>query len=377
MKLCVVVGTRPNFIKAAPLITAIRKLQKKKKDLEFFTLHNGQHFDENMSDIFFREMQIPKPQYMLSIESGSGHGKQTGEMLAKTEEVLMIERPDMVISIGDTNSTLAGALAAAKLLIPVAHVEAGLRMYNKGLAEDINRTLVDFMSTLLFPPSDSGTKNLLKEGFSKKQVFQYGDVMYDAILQFDKIADKQSKAMKTLDLKKKEFILATVHRAEHTGTIEQAKIILDAFVAISGQIKVVLPMHPRTKKLLVEHDLFDHYSSHIQIVDPLGYLDTIALEKQAKLIVTDSGGVQKEGFYQKTPVIFLFNVKTTWVELVEMGWMVEVQPKSTAQILKQIKKSLDSKPGKNGQPYGKGNAAELIIGKIVEYLEKEKKGAKK
>ena len=193
MKLCIIVGARPNFIKAAPLVTAIKKYQKKHKDLSYFILHTGQHFDINMSDVFFNEMNIPKPDYQLDVKDGTTHGRQTGEMLMKVEEVLMSEKPDMVISIGDTNSTLAGALAAAKLNIPISHVEAGLRMYNKTLAEDVNRVVTDHMSTLCFTPSAVGTKHLAKEGFPKSAVWQYGDVMYDALLQFDKIAEKTGK----------------------------------------------------------------------------------------------------------------------------------------------------------------------------------------
>ncbi len=371
MKLCIVVGARPNFIKAAPLVTAIRKFQKKHKDLSFFILHTGQHFDVNMSDVFFNEMKIPKPDYQLDVKDGTTHGRQTGEMLMKAEEVLMKERPDMVISIGDTNSTLAGALAAAKLNIPISHVEAGLRMYNKTLAEDVNRVVTDHMSTLLFTPSAVGTKNLKNEGFPKSAVWQYGDVMYDALLQFDKIAEKTTKVYKELKLKTKEFVLVTMHRVENTFSIERARYILDALVGLSKEIKIVLPLHPRTRNLLKEHSLFEYYSEHLTIIDPVGYLDMLVLEKHAKLVVTDSGGVQKEAFYQRTPCVFLFDVTTSWKELVQLGWMTEVAPKSAAQVLRALKKALHAKPGKKGNPYGKGNAAELMIGKIIEHLKKK------
>lgn len=373
MKLCIVVGARPNFIKAAPLVTAIKKFQKKHKDLSYFILHTGQHFDVNMSDVFFNEMGIPKPDYQLSVDMGTTHGKQTGEMMIKLEEVMIAEKPDMVISIGDTNSTLAGALAAAKLNIPVAHVEAGLRMYNKNLAEDVNRVVTDHMSTLLFAPSDVGKRNLQREGFPKSAICQYGDTMYDALIQFDKIAEKNATVFKNLKLKKKDFVLVTMHRVENTYSIERARIILDAFVELSKEIKMVLPLHPRTRNLLKEHQLFDYYAEHLTITDPIGYLDMLVLEKNAKLVITDSGGVQKEAFYQKTPCVFLFDDTTSWKELVEMGWMTEIIPKSTPQVLKGLKKALHAKPGKKGNPYGKGNAAELIIGKIVSHLKKKKK----
>jgi UDP-GlcNAc3NAcA epimerase len=370
MRLCIVVGARPNFIKAAPLVTAIKKYQKKHKGLSYFILHTGQHFDINMSDVFFNEMKIPKPDYQLDVKDGATHGRQTGEMLMKVEEVLMSEKPDMVISIGDTNSTLAGALAAAKLSIPIAHVEAGLRMYNKTLAEDVNRVVTDHMSTLLFAPSAVGKKNLEREGFPKGAVWQYGDVMYDALLQFDKIAEKTAKVFKAQKLKKKEFVLVTMHRVENTYSIERARIILDALVGLAKEIKI---MHPRTRNLLKEHGLYDYYAEHLTIIDPVGYLDMLVLEKHAKLVVTDSGGVQKEAFYQRTPCVFLFDVTTSWQELVEMGWMTEVSPKTTPQVLKSLKQALHAKPGKKGNPYGKGDAAELMIGKIISHLEKNKK----
>jgi UDP-GlcNAc3NAcA epimerase len=372
MRLCIVVGARPNFIKAAPLVTAIKKYQKKHKDLSFFILHTGQHFDVNMSDVFFNEMGIPMPEFQLNIDSGTTHGKQTGEMLIKVEEVLMNQQPDMVISVGDTNSTLAGALAAGKLNIPIAHVEAGLRMYNKNLAEDVNRVVTDHMSTLLFPPSDVGKKNLLREGFPKQAVWQYGCVMYDALRQFEKIAEKTSKVFKESGLKKKEFVLVTMHRIENTFSVERARIILDALVTIAKDIKVILPLHPRTRNMLKEHDLFDYYAEHLMIIDPIGFLDMLVLEKNAKLVVTDSGGVQKEAFFQRTPCVFLFDDKTSWTELVELGWLTEVVPKSKDYVVKQIKKALSAKPGKKGNPYGKGNASELIIGKIISHLKKKK-----
>lgn len=373
MKLCIVVGARPNFIKAAPLVTAIKKHQKKHKDLTYFILHTGQHFDINMSDVFFNEMGIPKPDYQLDVAPSPYHGHQTGEMIMKVEQVLMKERPDMVISVGDTNSTLAGALAAAKLNIPISHVEAGLRMYNKHLAEDVNRVLTDHMSSLLFVPSEVGKKNLQKEGFSKNAVYNYGCIMYDALKQFEKVADKTGKVYKELKLKHKEFVLVTMHRIENTYSVERARIILDALVEISKGIKVVLPLHPRTRNMLKEHDLYDYYSEHLTITDPIGYLDMLVLEKHAKLVVTDSGGVQKEAFFQRTPCIFLFDDKTSWTELVELGWLTEVVPKSKEQVLKKIKEGLKSKGGKKGNPYGKGNSAELMVGKMVSFLDKKRK----
>jgi len=372
MKLCIVVGARPNFIKAAPLVTAIRKFQKKHKKLKYFVLHTGQHFDVNMSDIFFEEMGMSKPDYQLEVDSGSTHGRQTGQMLMGVEEVLMKERPDMVISVGDTNSTLAGALAAVKLSIPIAHVEAGLRMFNKSLAEDVNRVATDHMSTLLFPPSAVGVRNLRREGFAKSVIWNYGDVMYDALLQFGKVAEKKATVFKELKLRKKDYVLVTMHRIENTYSVERARIILDALVEISKEMKIVLPLHPRTRNMLKSHDLYDYYSQHLTITEPVGYLDMLVLEKHAKLVVTDSGGVQKEAFYQGTPCVFLFDDKTSWTELVQLGWLTEVVPKSKSYVEKQVRKALHARPGKKANPYGKGNAAELMIGKIISHLSKKK-----
>jgi UDP-GlcNAc3NAcA epimerase len=371
MKLCIVVGARPNFIKVAPLITAITQYRKKDKSLSFFMIHTGQHYDENMSDVFFKEMGIPKPKYSLNIGSGS-HGKQTGEMLGKIEEILLQEKPDMMVSIGDTNSTLAGALAAAKLNIPVSHIEAGLRLHDRNNAEEVNRVLTDHLASLNFVPTKAGKEFLLNEGFKSNVVFHYGDIMYDAALQFSAIADKKSKILKTLGLKHKEFLLATVHRAENTATIAHTRTILDAFVELSKSIKVVLPIHPRTKNLLVQHNLLDEYAKSIQIIEPLGYLDMLVMEKNAKLIVTDSGGVQKEAFFQGTPCIYLFT-NTPWPELVTLGWNTVVPPKSTAFIVKNVKEVLAKKKGKSGAPYGKGNSAELMLEKMVSFVKSNSK----
>ena len=367
IKLCIVVGARPNFIKAAPIITAIKKYRKDHKDLNYFLIHTGQHYDENMSDVFFKEMGIPEPHYQLSIGSGN-HGKQTGEMIGQIEEILLKENPDMLISIGDTNSTLAGAVAASKLHIPIAHIEAGLRLFNKHIPEEVNRLLTDHLSSLLFVPTKLAKENLIKEGMKPSTILQYGDIMYDATLQFDKIAEKKSKILKTLNLEKDGFILVTVHRAENTAHIDHLKIILDSFVELSAQHKVVMPIHPRTKNLLNEHKLLEEYAKHIQVVDPLGYMDMLVMEKNAKLIVTDSGGVQKEAFFQETPCVTLFE-NTAWVELVELGWNTIVPPISTKLITKSILKVLKKKTkGKKGSPYGKGDSAELMLGKIVAFL---------
>jgi UDP-GlcNAc3NAcA epimerase len=370
MNLCIVAGARPNFIKAAPLITAIKKFQSEYKELRYFLIHTGQHFDQNMSDVFFREMGIPEPNYYLNVASGT-QGKQTGEMLIKIEEVLIQEKPDFLISIGDTNSTLAGTLAAAKLHIPIGHVEAGLRMYDKKISEELNRLISDHLSVLLFVPTVVGKEYLLKEGIDERIIHEFGDIMYDAMLQFSEIAEQKSTLMSDLGLVPKEFVLATVHRAENTHTIEHAKMIFDAFVEIAKEIKFILPLHPRTRKLLQQHNLLDHYTQHMTIVEPLGYLDMLAMEKHARLIVTDSGGVQKEAFFQKTPCATLF-INTPWLELVELGWNTIVPPVSTEDIVAGIRKAFDAGLGRDGAPYGRGNSGELMIMEIIKYLEAHK-----
>ncbi len=374
MKLCIVVGARPNFIKAAPIITAIKKYQKKYPELTFFLIHTGQHYDENMSEVFFKEMGIPMPDFHLKIGSGA-HGKQTGEMIGQIEEILIAEKPAMLISIGDTNSTLAGALAAVKLHIPVAHVEAGLRLFNKHIPEEVNRLLTDHVSDLLFVPTKLAKDNLLKEGMKSATVCLYGDIMYDATLQFNKVADKTSKIIERLGLTSKNFILATVHRAENTAGIEQTTRILDAFVQIGKDLQLVMPMHPRTRHLLKENNLFDHYAAGITIIDPIGYLDMLVLEKHARLIVTDSGGVQKEAFFQDTPCVTLFE-NSPWQELIDLGWITVVPPKSTEAIVKGVKKALKNKKGGTGSPYGDGDCGELMIKKIISYLGGGKSGKK-
>jgi UDP-GlcNAc3NAcA epimerase len=366
MKLCIVVGARPNFIKAAPLIAAIKKY-KKEYNLSFVLIHTGQHYDKNMSDIFFSEMKIPKPHYSLQIGSNS-HGAQTGEMMAEIEKVLLKEKPDFLFSIGDTNSTLAGALAAAKLNIPIAHVEAGLRSYDKSIPEELNRLLTDHVSKLLFVPTKSGHENLLKEGISKKAIYNYGDIMYDAVLQFNAIAQKR-KVLKQNKLESKKYVLATLHRAENTSSIESIRIILDALVEINKKIKVILPIHPRTKNILVANGLLESYEAQLTIVEPVGYIDILCLENNAAIIITDSGGIQKEAFFQRVPCVTLFE-STVWVELVEAGWNVVVPPKTSKAIVEGTMKMLEKKGRKNISPYGKGDTAELIIKKVISFLKK-------
>ncbi|MGC7871929.1 non-hydrolyzing UDP-N-acetylglucosamine 2-epimerase [Desulfosporosinus sp. SYSU MS00001] len=306
MKIITVLGARPQFIKAAPLSEALRKNHVEK------IVHTGQHYDYQMSDVFFEELGIPKPDYFLGVGSKQ-HGAQTGEMLTKVEEVLLKEKPDWVLVYGDTNSTLAGALAAAKLHIPIAHVEAGLRSYNRQMPEEINRVLTDHLSALLFCPTDRAVENLAQEGLTEG-VVRTGDVMADALYYHARRAEDRQLG-ENLRYPEKSYLLATVHRAENTDNPQRLQGIVEAFASIEGQI--VLPLHPRTKKLLQDHKI--SLPENVKLIEPVGYLEMILLEKGAELILTDSGGVQKEAYLWRVPCVTMRN-ETEWVETVQIGW---------------------------------------------------------
>jgi UDP-GlcNAc3NAcA epimerase len=310
MKIISVVGARPQFIKLAPLS---KELRKKHKEI---ILHSGQHYDDDLSQVFFSELSIPKPDYNLGIGSAK-HGEQTGRMLKSIEEVLLFEKPDLLIVYGDTNSTLAGALASAKQNIPVAHVESGLRSFKRSMPEEINRVLTDHVSSLLFCPTQTSVENLRKEGITKG-VHLVGDLMYDSLVDNLKVAEKKSKIMKKLNLHKRGFYLITVHRAENTDIKQN----LTKVVHILRQLdeKVVFPIHPRTRKKLSEFNLLDKLDSktNLLLIDPVSYLDMLILEKNARYVMTDSGGVQKEAFFLRTPCLTL-REETEWVETLENG----------------------------------------------------------
>ncbi|WP_088229014.1 UDP-N-acetylglucosamine 2-epimerase (non-hydrolyzing) [Desulfosporosinus sp. FKB] len=306
MKIITVLGARPQFIKAAPLSETLRKNHNEK------IVHTGQHYDYQMSDVFFEELGIPEPDYFLGVGSKQ-HGAQTGEMLTKVEEVLLQEKPDWVLVYGDTNSTLAGALAAAKLHIPIAHVEAGLRSYNRQMPEEINRVLTDHLSALLFCPTDRAVENLAQEGLTEG-VVRTGDVMADALYYHARRAEDRQLG-DNLRYPEKSYLLATVHRAENTDSPEHLRGIVEAFARIEGQI--VLPLHPRTKKLLQDHKI--SLPGNVKQIEPVGYLEMILLEKGAELILTDSGGVQKEAYLWRVPCVTMRN-ETEWVETVQIGW---------------------------------------------------------
>jgi UDP-GlcNAc3NAcA epimerase len=332
-----------------------RAFKKYCKGVVEILVHTGQHYDDNMSKVFFDELGISKPDYNLGIGGGS-HGQNTGRMIEKIEELLLIEKPQWVLVYGDTDSTLAAALAAVKLQIPVAHVEAGLRSFNRNMPEEINRILTDHIATLLFAPTDLAVSNLLKEGVERSKIHQVGDVMYDAALAFSKKAEQKSSILGALALSSKGYVLATIHRQENTDDKQRLSSIIHGLSQSS--VPVVLPLHPRTKKQL---SLFGiNIGPPIQIVDPVGYLDMVMLEKNARLIATDSGGVQKEAYFHQVPCATL-REETAWVELVEQGFNRLVG--YDENIIAKSMTTKFSHTWKKGI-YGDGNAAHKIVNVI-------------
>lgn len=315
MKVATIIGARPQFIKAAVVSRAFREHPKNIQDI---IVHTGQHYDTNMSDVFFDELDIPYPDYNLGIGGGT-HGQNTGRMIEMIEEVIIQEKPDLLIVYGDTDSTLAGALAAVKLHVTVAHVEAGLRSFNRRMPEEINRVLVDHASDLLFTPTSTAIKNLESEGISRETICHVGDVMYDAALYYSKKAENKSRIFNKLELESKKYVLATVHRAENTDSVDKLRGIFDGLGSLD--MPVILPLHPRTAKALYSHRLT--LPKNIMAIDPVGYLDMVMLEKHAFIIATDSGGVQKEAYFHRVPCVTLRD-ETEWIELVDAGWNVLV-----------------------------------------------------
>lgn len=356
VKICTIVGARPQFIKAATVSRAVSL----RDDINEVIIHTGQHYDKNMSEQFFDELNIPKPDYNLNVGSG-GHGAQTGKMLQSIEEVLLKEKPDYVLVYGDTNSTLAGALAAVKIGIPIAHVEAGLRSFNMNMPEEINRKLTDHISSLLFCPNENSYHQLLQEGISEQQIFHVGDVMYDAVLFYNEFNSSRQTIVDTLNLKEKAFSLATIHRAENTDSEKRLGHIVNALLDYGKNHQVVMPLHPRTKVKLEAYDLLDALKSTVQLVEPLGYLDMLALENQAQLVITDSGGVQKEAYFSAVPCVTLRD-ETEWLELVDLGWNKLCSPEERFAIPEQWQPDAGSY---NNVVYGRGDAAINILNQIV------------
>ncbi len=313
MKIVSIVGARPQFIKCAPVSRELRRVH------EEILVHTGQHYDHGMSEVFFEELAIPKPDYNLGIGSGT-HGRQTGAMLGAIEDVLQKEEPDVVLVYGDTNSTLAGALAAAKLHIPVAHVEAGLRSFDRRMPEEVNRVLTDHASDLLFCPTETAARNLAVEGVTEG-VFLVGDVMCDAMEYNRAIAEERSRVLEEVGVQPGGYLVVTVHRPSNTDSRENMAAIFGALG--EAERPVVFPVHPRTRKYLGEYGLLERMPENVQVVEPLGYLDMLRLMAHAKKILTDSGGVQKEAYMLGVPCITL-RENTEWVETVEAGWNVLV-----------------------------------------------------
>lgn len=348
MKILTVIGARPQFIKAAAVSNKLRK------NHEEVLVHTGQHYDNNMSDIFFDELGIPKPNYNLNIGSGN-HGYQTGKMLMELESLYLNEKPDLVLVYGDTNSTLAGALAASKLLIPIAHIEAGLRSFNMKMPEEQNRVLTDHISKYLFAPTDTAIKNLKNENITEN-VFNTGDVMFDAIKLFKEKALETSTVLIDNNISPNEYILSTIHRAENTNDINRLKNIINALNECEKNI--VLPLHPRTHKFIKDYGLT--INDNIKIIAPVGYLDMINLENNSQKIVTDSGGVQKEAYFLQKPCITMRD-ETEWIETVENGWNTIVGS-NKEKILDAI---INFNPkGEQKMAFGYGNAADIISEKL-------------
>lgn len=356
MKILTVIGARPQFVKSAVVSLELSKL-----GIHELILHTGQHFDKNMSDIFFEELGIKIPDYNLGINGGS-HGQMTGQMLESIEKILLELNPEALMVYGDTNSTLAGALAAVKLHIPVVHVESGLRSFNRRMPEEINRILTDQVSDTLFAPTQLAYDNLINEGVDFSKIILTGDVMYDAALHFSKRDHQREMRLSKFDIQQKSFILATVHRAENTDNVERLKVIIESLDDISQSTQVVLPLHPRTRNILQKEGILP---KRIKIIDPIGYLDMISFLSSASLVVTDSGGVQKEAFFFKVPCVTLRD-ETEWVELVENNWNVVCPPHSKTKVINTIKERIDRYGNENFNPYGDGNASEIIAEHIYQ-----------
>jgi UDP-GlcNAc3NAcA epimerase len=380
-KIITIIGARPQIIKSAALSRAVREVFS--EQLTELVVHTGQHYDQNMSEVFFKEMGIPKPSFNLGVGSGS-HGKQTAEMLSAIEQILMSEKPDALVVYGDTNSTLAGATAAAKLHVPIVHIEAGLRSYNKKMPEEVNRVVCDHLSTLLFSPTQSGFDNLIKEGFSgsttppfsadNPKIYHCGDVMFDNSHYFATLADEKSTVLADNKLTKGNFILSTIHRNNNTDDPERLGAIFRAFLTVLEtypEKEIVLPLHPRTKNCM--NDLPTELQKSIKdqlrlkIIDPVSFFNIIALEKHCDMVVTDSGGLQKEAFFFQKPCVIL-RPETEWVEIVENGNAL-IADADYDKILAGIKELYSRKNTLTYPPlYGDGKSAEFICREIIEHL---------
>jgi UDP-GlcNAc3NAcA epimerase len=380
IKIVTIVGARPQIIKVAAISRAIQQHYADK--IKEVIVHTGQHYDENMSQVFFDELDIPHPNYNLNAGSGS-HGKQTASMIEGIEEIVLKEKPNCILVYGDTNSTLAGAVAASKLQIPVVHIEAGMRSFNKSMPEEINRIMCDHVSTLLFCPTKTSFSNLLKEGFKKKnsppytannpKIYHCGDVMYDNSLYFSKISEERTSILKKIELTSAKFILATIHRNNNTDDPIRLNALFNAIYNIASKHKIqfVIPLHPRTAKLLAKNLSPALYSTvktseWIKIIAPVSFLEMIALEKNATLIMTDSGGVQKEAYFFKKPCIILRS-ETEWTELIKSGAAI-IADADEKKILAAYHKFAKTKRLKFPDLFGDGHAAKFICEEIIKHI---------
>ncbi len=380
IKIVTIIGARPQIIKAAALSRAIKTHFS--SQIKEIIVHTGQHYDENMSQIFFDELGIPAPDYNLNVGSGS-HGKQTATMITGIEEILIKEKPNAIVLYGDTNSTLAGGIAASKIHVPVVHIEAGLRSRSKAMPEEVNRIMCDHVSTLLFSPTKTGYDNLVKEGFDPNNKAPYtidnpkfyhcGDVMYDNSLFFSEIAETKTGIVATYKLEKNKFILATIHRNNNTDEPERLNALFSALnkISINEGLDVILPLHPRTAKLLetnLKPELLQaiRSNSKFHIAAPASFLEMIALEKNCKIVMTDSGGVQKEAFYFEKPCVIL-RPETEWIELVECGTAL-IADANEAKIIESYKNLTSKSNMQFPKLYGDGKASEFICGEMVKHL---------
>ena len=392
MKIVTIIGARPQIIKAAALSRAIKRHYT--NEIKEVIVHTGQHYDDNMSQVFFDELDIPRPDYNLHVGSAS-HGVQTARMIEGIEEILLKEQPEYIVLYGDTNSTLAGAVAAAKIHVPIVHIEAGLRSFNKAMPEEINRIVCDHCSTLLFTPTKAGLENLKREGFPIKEggpstlrgtagsttniptidnpkVYHCGDIMYDNSLHFAEVAEEKTDIVKRLEVNGQPYILATIHRDTNTDHPERLTAIFSSIIKLSEECQVVLPLHPRTAKLL-KTNLDEHLQKqifgcpNIKLIPPVSFLEMIALERHAQLIMTDSGGVQKEAYFFKKPGIIL-RPETEWVEIVETGNAI-LADADEGRIMQAWQHFKDNPSTVFPEIFGDGHAAEFMLEKMLDNSE--------
>lgn len=384
MKIVTIIGARPQIIKAAGLSRAIR--ENFSDQIEEVIVHTGQHYDENMSQVFLQELEVTDPKYNLNVGSGS-HGEQTAKMVAGIEEILLKELPDAVVLYGDTNSTLAGSIAASKIHVPIVHIEAGLRSFNKKMPEEINRVMCDHSSTLLFSPTKAGVENLNKEGFpvgnempytvDNPGVFHCGDIMYDNSLYYSAQSEKKSTVLTDLNLEAGKFVLSTIHRNDNTDSPERLTEIIEAILSLidTHNITFILPLHPRTSKQMdiglteeLKHRIEEE--DRLKLIAPVSFMDMIALEQNAKLIMTDSGGVQKEAFFFKKPCIILRS-ETEWVELVDCG-AARIVGWHKARITEAFEHYMSVDQISFPPLFGNGDAGKFMCEKMLESFKHKK-----